>query len=58
MDFIGSFKNKISCAERVTTAIQQTFDEVIRIEPVGEGKFKIFSAETGNLLATVKIEQQ
>jgi len=58
MDFQAMCSNKITVSQKVIHAIQETFDEIIRVQPEGHGKFKVFSAESGKLLATVEIEEQ
>lgn len=49
--------NKITVSQKVITAIQEQFDCVIRVQPEGHGKFKVFNADSGSLLATVEIEE-
>lgn len=54
----GRFRDKISAADTAIKAIESTFEEKVRVEPLGHGKFKVFSVLTGDLLATATIEEK
>lgn len=52
----GMFKDKIATKNHMTEIMEKTFEQKMRVNPIGHGRFEIYSNDGSEKLATVTIE--